>query len=115
MSQQESRDISEYRGMWLFTMFDLPTTEKEQRKKYTQFRKLLLKEGFLMMQYSVYARYCVSEESSQTQRKRIRKAIPPEGHVRILAVTDHQYGKMESYYGKKAKPIEEPPDQMMLL
>lgn len=110
-----ARDTSEYKGMWLFTMFDLPTTDKEARKRYTRFRNLLLKEGFLMMQYSVYARYCPSEESSMAHRKRIKKAVPPAGQVRVLSVTDHQYGKMESYYGKKLQPIEEPPDQMLLL
>lgn len=101
--------------MWLFTMFDLPTHNKEARKKYTQFRTFLLKEGFTMMQYSVYARYCSSEDVSDSHRKRIRKAVPPAGHVRVMAITDHQFGKMESYYGKKAVPLEDPPDQMLLL
>ena len=115
MTAQTQNSFSEYRGMWLFTMFDLPTTDKEARNRYTRFRNLLLKEGFVMLQYSVYARYCPSEEASLTYRKHIRKAVPAEGHVRVLAITDHQYGKMESFYGKKSVPIEEPPEQMVLL
>ena len=101
--------------MWLFSMFDLPTQSKEERKRYTRFRQFLLKEGFTMMQYSVYSRYCSSEEVSNVHRKHIRKAVPAAGHVRVLSITDHQFGKMESYYGKKAIPTEEPPDQMLLL
>ncbi len=100
--------------MWLFALFDLPTVSKEERKRYTQFRKVLLRDGFLMMQYSVYARYCASEEVCDTHRKRIRKAIPPAGQVRLLAVTDRQFGKMDVFHGKKRTPTEEPPDQMML-
>lgn len=107
--------ISEYQGMWLFTMFDLPTHDKEARARYTRFRNFLLKQGFTMMQYSVYSRYCPSEAVSNVHRKRIKKAVPPEGFVRVLSVTDHQFGKMESYCGKKMVSTEEPPDQLLLL
>ena len=54
--------LSGYRGMWLFAMFDLPVTTAKARKRYAQFRKVLIEQGFSMLQYSVYARYCASEE-----------------------------------------------------
>ena len=107
-------NLSEYRGMWLFAMFDLPVDTTESRKQYTQFRNVLLKQGFQMMQFSVYARYCASEESSDVHRKNVRKALPPRGQVRLLAVTDRQYGKMEVFYGKRAAKVEEPPPQLLL-
>ena len=95
-------------------MFDLPVTTRKARKRYTQFRKALLKDGFSMLQYSVYARYCASEESATANRRRIRAALPPEGYVRVLAVTDRQFGKMENYIGKSSEPTEKPPSQLML-
>ncbi|MBI5696397.1 MAG: CRISPR-associated endonuclease Cas2 [Nitrospirae bacterium] len=100
--------------MWLFAMFDLPVDDKDARREYTRFRKQLLKEGFVQMQYSVYARYCGSEERSEAMRRRLRAALPPDGHVRLVAITDHQFGKMEVYYGKKRISAEEPPEQMLL-
>ena len=106
--------LSGYRGMWVFAMFDLPVDTPQARKRYARFRKLLLKEGFSMLQYSVYARYCISEESSQVRRNRIRSALPPNGYVRILTVTDRQFGKMESYIGKTIEPTEKPPPQLLL-
>lgn len=106
--------LSEYRGMWLFAMFDLPVDTPEARKRYTQFRKVLLKLGFEMLQFSVYARYCASEEGSETHRKNVRKALPPAGQVRLMSVTDRQYGKMDVFYGKKQVSSEEPPPQMLL-
>jgi len=106
--------FSGYRSMWLFAMFDLPVVTDEARKKYNQFRKFLLKEGFMMLQFSVYARYCGSEERSEGFRRRLRKVIPPEGQVRLLTVTDYQFGKMEVYCGKKQVPAEKPPEQIML-
>ena len=50
--------ISGYRAVWIFTMFDLPTDTKKARKDYTYFRKKLLRDGFSMLQYSVYVRHC---------------------------------------------------------
>lgn len=101
--------------MWLFAMFDLPVMTTEDRRRYTRFRNALLKLGFTMLQFSVYARYCASEESSEIYRKRVRTAIPQDGFVRLLSVTDRQFGKMECFHGKKGAPPEKPPDQMMLL
>ena len=106
--------LSGYRGMWLFAIFDLPVTTAKARKRYAQFRKVLLEQGFSMLQYSVYARYCASEEMSDAYRSRIRSELPPEGYVRVLAVTDRQFGKMESYIGEMSKPLEEPPSQLVL-
>ena len=101
--------------MWLFAMFDLPTDTKESRREYTRFRNELLKAGFAMMQFSVYARYCPSEEASDVHRKRVRKVLPPDGHVRLVAITDRQFGKMEIFHGRKRRETEEPPEQLMLI
>jgi len=100
--------------MWMFAMFDLPVTDKEARKRYARFRKALLTRGFTMLQYSVYARHCASEQSAQGVRNDVRAVLPPEGQVRLLAVTDRQFGKMEVYFGKKRSPTEDPPAQFML-
>lgn len=106
--------LSGYEGMWLFAMFDLPVTTRKARKQYAQFRKLLLEQGFSMLQFSVYARYCASEEHAERYRRTIRAALPPEGYVRVLAVTDKQFGKMENYVGEKASEVEKPPGQFLL-
>ena len=106
--------LSGYRGMWIFAMFDLPVTTPKARKRYSQFRAALLKDGFSMMQYSVYARYCPSEEAAAVHRALVREALPPEGYVRVLSVTDRQFGKMENYIGKTNESTEKPPAQLLL-
>ncbi|MFH0937840.1 MAG: CRISPR-associated endonuclease Cas2 [Planctomycetota bacterium] len=106
--------LSEYRAMWLFAMFDLPVDTKAARREYTQFRKALLKKGFSMMQYSVYARYCVSEEASESFRNHVRDVLPSDGQVRLIAITDRQFGKMDVYYGKNHESAEDPPAQLLL-
>jgi len=111
---KERRNLSEYHAMWLFALFDLPVTTAAARREYSRFRTSLLKEGFSMLQFSVYARYCGSEERSNAIRKRLRPILPPGGQVRFLSVTEKQFGKMEVFYGKKRVSTEKPPQQLML-
>lgn len=100
--------------MWVLTMFDLPTDTKKARKAYTHFRKKLLKDGFVQMQYSVYIRHCASQENADVHTKRVEQALPPDGEVRIITVTDKQYERMRCFWGKKRRKPEQPPAQLEL-
>ena len=110
----DRKPLSGLRSMWLFAVFDLPVDTKAARRQYVRFRNYLLHEGFSMLQYSVYARYCASEERTRGFRRRIQLELPPEGEVRLLSVTDRQFGKMEVYHGKKRKKTENKPEQILL-
>lgn len=100
--------------MWLMVMFDLPTVTKAEKREYTRFRKYLLAEGFVQLQFSVYAKFCASRENAQKYYRYIREVVPPGGYVRLLMVTDKQFGDMVSLYGKTVKEIEEKPEQLLL-
>lgn len=101
-----------YQTMWVIVMFDLPTDTSAARKEYTLFRKALLKDGFLMMQYSVYMRHCASYENAQVHIKRIKNSLPDDGEVRIMNITDKQFSRIEVFYGKIRKPTEKAPEQI---
>jgi CRISPR-associated protein Cas2 len=105
---------SAYRPMWLIAMFDLPVTSKLARKRATEFRSCLLDAGFIMLQYSVYARFCESAESADFKRLHLRANLPPNGAVRLLAVTDRQFAKMEHYRERKRADVDQPPEQSLL-
>lgn len=109
-----TEDASAYKWMWIFALFDLPVTTDAHKREYVRFRKYLLSQGFSMLQFSVYARHCPTEESGEGIRRRVGQAVPPRGQVRLLLVTDRQFGKMEIYVGKKRQQVEEPPQQFML-
>jgi CRISPR-associated protein Cas2 len=100
--------------MWLFALFDLPVDSSKARREYTRFRKALIRQGFSMLQFSVYARYCASEERDEILRKQLRRILPPEGQVRLMAITDRQFGKMDVYEGKRRVEIEKAPEQLKL-
>jgi CRISPR-associated protein Cas2 len=98
--------------MWLFVFFDLPVTSKKERKLASRFRKDLLKDGFSMMQFSVYNRHCASKESADVHIKRVKSYIPEKGQVSILSVTDKQYGNICNVWGMKSKPLPAGPKQL---
>jgi CRISPR-associated protein Cas2 len=100
--------------MWLIAMYDLPIETSENRRDYTRFRKALLKDGFMMLQFSVYARFIASEEAAETHRRIVKSCIPAAGQVRLIAITDIQFSKMEVFYGKKPQAVEDIPEQILL-
>lgn len=89
------------RFMRIIVFFDLPVVTKNQRKTYARFRKFLLKDGFNMIQYSVYARITRNSDDARKHILLVDKNKPPEGSVRILSVTEKQYASMILLVGEK--------------
>lgn len=110
----EYHAVSRYTIMWLYVMFDLPTNTKAQRKAAAGFRRDLLKDGFQMLQYSVYLRHCASSENAQVHMKRIEAMVPAEGIVMVLKVTDRQFSETRTFVGKKTVPPPPAPLQLEL-
>jgi len=107
-------NVSGYRGMWVMTMFDLPVDSTEAKKQYAAFRKALLHDGFLQMQFSVYIRHCASRENADVHVRRVEKALPPRGEVRILLITDKQFERTRVFLGRKRGDLEDAPSQLEL-
>jgi CRISPR-associated protein Cas2 len=110
----EQLRLNAYHIMWLFVYFDLPTNTKKDRKAASLFRKNLLKDGFTMMQYSVYTRHCASKESLEVHVRRIESLIPEYGMISLLKVTDKQYGGMINFLGNKQQADKKMPVQLEL-
>lgn len=83
--------FSQYKIMWTLVLFDLPTETKQQRKAAAMFRKALIADGFNMFQFSIYVRHSPSRENSEVHVKRAISALPAEGHVCIIRLTDKQF------------------------
>ena len=93
--------MQKYKIMRMVCMFDLPVETDSEKKAYRIFRKNLLKEGFVMMQYSVYVRICPNREFGERLEKRIKQIVPEKGNVRLLTVTEKQYSDMKLLVGSK--------------
>ncbi len=107
-------DATKFKMGWMIVAFDLPVTEKEQRKAATRFRKFLLDDGYQMLQFSVYARSLVSHARMQTRMRRLKENLPPEGSIRALFVTQKQWEKSYVVYGSPLKKqlAEKMPNQL---
>ncbi len=106
--------LNAYHIMWLFVFFDLPVVSKKERKEASLFRKNLMKDGFTMLQYSVYIRHCGSYESQTVHIKRVKSFVPSHGMVSILSVTDKQYGDIVNFWGIEKKKVPGTPLQLEL-
>lgn len=104
--------LNQYRILWVFVFFDLPTETKKDRRNYAIFRKRLQKDGFTMMQYSIYTRHCNSRENATVHMKRVKSFLPPKGEVILFTLTDKQFGMLEFF--RSAAPAERPPAPQQL-
>ena len=106
---------AEVRYMWLFVFFDLPVGTKPDRRNATRFRNFLKDDGFLMLQFSVYARVIRGEDAVDKHMARVTKNLPPRGSVRALTVTERQYARMKLLVGEPSKNESAAPQQLVLL
>lgn len=88
-----------YRFMRVIVFFDLPTLTSENRREYTRFRKFLIKNGFLMLQESVYTKMALNQTAAMSVVESVRKNKPLEGLVQMMTVTEKQYNRMEYVCG----------------
>ncbi len=91
-----------YKVMRLLCMFDLPADTADEKRAYRTFRTKLIKEGFTMIQYSVYMRVCPNREYLERLEVRIKKFTPKNGNVRLLYVTEKQYADMKLLVGSRS-------------
>lgn len=89
------------RFMRILVFFDLPVTSKKDRKAYADFRKFLIKEGFIMIQYSVYAKTTRNHDDAKKHYAVIKSHVPPRGAVRAMIVTEKQYASIEILAGER--------------
>lgn len=106
--------LNQYRIVWVFVFFDLPTDTKKERRDYTRFRKNLQKDGFTMLQFSIYTRHCNSRENAEVHIRRVKTFLPPKGEVIIFTITDKQFGMMEYFRGESVAKRPETPQQLEL-
>ncbi len=92
-----------YKFMRLLIMFDLPMDNNQEKREYRIFRKFLIENGFLMLQYSVYVRICTNQTMANLYLKKINNNLPTDGNVRGLIITEKQYEKMKLFLGNKSK------------
>lgn len=87
--------------MRILVLYDLPVNTPKARKIYAMFRRFLLNDGYVMVQFSVYARLIHGLSSVDKHLSRLRQNAPSEGSIRCIIVTEKQYASMIVLTGEK--------------
>lgn len=95
--------------------FDLPNIYAKDKRNYNLFRKFLLREGFIMMQESVYSKIVLNQQQSELLTERIRKNSPKKGLIQLLTITERQYSKIEYIIGQSNTKIINSEDRLVVL
>lgn len=104
-----------YRFMRALVFFDLPTETHEDRRNYRLFRKTLIKNGFVMLQESVYTRMLLTPSAEKAALDTVRQARPPRGTVISLTVTEKQFAKMEFMSGGFTTDVVDSDQRLVIL
>lgn len=101
--------------MRVLVFFDLPVVTAENRREYTRFRKFLLKNGFLMLQESVYCKLALNGTAEKAIIDNVYKNRPEEGLVQLLSVTEKQYSKMNIIIGNVKSEVLDSDERLVVL
>lgn len=101
--------------MRVLVFFDLPVETKEQRRTYTKFRKFLLRNGFMMLQESVYCKLALNSTAVNAIVEQVHKNSPMEGLVQLLTVTEKQYAKMDLIVGTVKSEVLDSDERLVIL
>jgi CRISPR-associated protein Cas2 len=81
--------------------YDLPVLSKADKKAYARFHKFLLRDGYDMIQFSIYARLCNGQDAVDKHALRLTAHLPPGGSVRCMQVTEKQFTAIRVLVGTK--------------
>ena len=101
--------------MRIIVFFDLPTETAENKRHYREFRKFLIKRGFLMIQESVYCKLALNTKVANSVVQAIKSNKPPEGLVQMLVITEKQYARMEFVVGNANHSIIDSDERVVIL
>ena len=101
--------------MRILVLFDLPITTLENKRSYRAFRKYLLKNGFMMMQESVYCKLALNAVVAGAIINNVKLNLPPDGLVQLLTVTERQFSRMEVLLGEEHNDVLNSDERLVIL
>lgn len=104
-----------YRYMRVIVMFDLPVVTATDRREYSHFRKYLIKNGFMMMQESIYCKLAQNSTVADAIVDNIRKNKPASGLVQAMKITEKQFTKIEYIVGENLSEVLDSDERLVIL
>lgn len=104
-----------YRYMRIIVFFDLPSTTYLNQKEYNKFHKFLIKNGYIMMQESVYTKLALNNSIVTCEKEKLKKNKPSTGLVEVLVITEKQFSRIEYLVGNKKSQKEDSESRLIIL
>lgn len=104
-----------YRFMRLLLFYDLPTNTAAERKIAAVFRKDIIKEGFLMLQESVYCKLTLNDTVAKGVRDRLAKIKPKCGNIMLLTITEKQFNSIEFLLGSNQSSVMDSTQRLIII
>ena len=101
--------------MRVVVFFDLPVLTEANRREYRTFRKYLIKNGFMMVQESVYCKLAQNSSVADGIVENLKKNKPSDGLVQVLRVTEKQYSKMDFIVGANTGDVLTSDERLVIL
>ena len=107
--------MSGFRFMRMIVFFDLPTLTNEDKRNYRKFRKALIKNGFIMLQESVYCKMMASPSMEKSMKNMVHNNKPPKGLIQTITITEKQFVKMDYIVGEYTSDIIDSEERLIIL
>lgn len=104
-----------FRYMRLLLFFDLPRYTATEIKEANIFRKQLIKNGFIMLQESVYCKLALNDTVMEAIKSKVLKFLPHNGNIMMLKVTEKQFERMEILCDSQAKQIIDSHERLVII
>ena len=101
--------------MRVFVFFDLPTLTLENLREYRRFRKYLIKNGFLMLQESVYCKLALNQTAVDSIYDNLYRNKPLKGSVLVLSLTEKQFSKAQYLIGENKSDVIDSDERLIIL
>lgn len=86
--------------MRIILFFDLPTISKKNNRDYTRFLKVLKRNGFSIMQESVYTKLALNNSIVNSTFLELKKDLPASGIISALVITEKQFSSIKQLLGE---------------
>jgi len=101
--------------MRLLLFFDLPRNNTKECRQATRFVSDLKKEGFMMLQESVYSKLLLTPSYKPLIINKLKKIKPSSGNIFVLTITEKQFADMDYLLGTKPTTQVDSTDRLIII